>query len=131
MAVPRITQEVKRHAVTFSLVAGRSDSEIVIFLNLPRSFVFKLRRVLDAPQWRCGNRFLPETTLPTLRHFKDTGIHQYCPSCNRRAPWKIHKGTELHADEAIIHRVVHEDSRHKSYVMPKVRLMSRQPEETE
>lgn len=48
MAEPRITQEMKRHALIVSLAAGHSDFKMGAFLNVAMSFVFKVRRELDA-----------------------------------------------------------------------------------
>ena len=46
MAASDLTQEMKRH-VFIALVAKHSNSEIASILNVTRSFMFKLRRVLS------------------------------------------------------------------------------------
>lgn len=48
MSKPKLMQEVKRHAVIVSLVAGHSNLEIATFLKVTQSFVFKVRRELEA-----------------------------------------------------------------------------------
>ncbi|UYV70563.1 hypothetical protein LAZ67_7003540 [Cordylochernes scorpioides] len=48
MAEPTLTKEMKRHAVIVSLAAGHTDSETVTFLKVAPSFVFIVRRELEA-----------------------------------------------------------------------------------
>ena len=42
-----LTQEMKRHAVIVALTAKHTDLEISNFLNVARSFVYKVRMELE------------------------------------------------------------------------------------
>ena len=42
------TQEMKRHVVIVAIHSKHSDLEISQFLNVARSFVYKVRRELEA-----------------------------------------------------------------------------------
>ena len=43
-----LTQKMKRHAVLVAISAQHSDSGIASFLNVARSFVFKVRHEVEA-----------------------------------------------------------------------------------
>lgn len=131
MAEPRLTQQMKRHAVIVSLAAGHSDSEIAAFLNVARSFVFKVRRELDAASGDVA------TVSHRKRHCRRSDITrtpEFISSVQAAIdedPGKSIRalGRELQVDEATIRRVVHEDLRYKSYVMRRGQFMSEKTRE--
>ena len=48
MAEPRLTQEMKMHAIIISLAVRHADSEISAFLKVAQSFVLEVQRELGA-----------------------------------------------------------------------------------
>lgn len=48
MSSIKLTHSMKRHAVIFALKAQNNDTEIACFLKATRSFVIKVRKVVEA-----------------------------------------------------------------------------------
>ena len=125
MAEPRLTQEMKRHAVILSLAAGHADSEISAFLKVTRSFVFKVRRELGAARGDVA------TVSHRKRHCRRSDIRtpEFVSSVQAAIdedPGKSMRALarELQVDDATIRRVVHEDLSYKSYVMRRGQFLS-------
>ena len=119
MADPRLTQEMKRHAVIVSFAEDHADSEISTFLKVSRSFVFKVRRELGVARGDVT------TVSHRKRHCRRSDIirtPEFVSSVQAAIdedPGKSMRALvrELQVDDATIRRVVLEDLRYKSYVM--------------
>lgn len=107
---------MKRHAVIVSLAARHSDSDIAAFLNVARSFVFKVWKELDAARGDVA------TVSHRKRHCRRTDIIRTPEFINsvqaaiNEEPGKSIRALdrELQVEETTIRRVVHEDFRYKS-----------------
>ena len=111
----KVTKQMKRHAVIVAIKAQHDDTEIARFLKVARSFVAKVRKHLEAAD-----------RDPALAAKRKT--HAKCPNAIKthkfvqKVQEKIQENplqmTLRTPSECTIRRAVHEDIRHKSYVMP-------------
>lgn len=121
-----LTQEMKRHAVLVALAANHGDSEIADFLNVARSFVFRIRKQLLVSGGNVSSaakrkKYSPRSDIVRKVEFVQQvqGIINENPSKSMRAI-----ANQLLVSESTIRRVVHEDIRYKSYVMRRGQFMS-------
>lgn len=97
---PKLTEEMKRHAVTVSLTEEHSDLKIAAFLKLARSFVFKISSKLKAARFDVTNIAHRKQYCQRYYIIKMSGF----VSMSMRA-----LARELHIDEATIRSVIHVD----------------------
>ena len=126
-----LTQEMKRHAVIVSLKAGHKDLEIARFLKVARSFVYKVRKELEAQDGKVS------PVAKRKKHSRCTGsirtpkfiqqVQKDIDDNPRRSMRCIAK--EHRVSEGTIRNVVHKDIRYKSYVLRKGHFMSEKVKE--
>ena len=131
MADTQLTQEMKRHAVIVALKAEHSDLEISRFLKVARSFVYKVRKELEAkngnvsPVSKCKKHSKRSDITRTLEFIQQ--VQQTIDDNPRKSMTSLAK--EFHVSEGTIRKVVHEDIRYKSFVMRKGQFMSEKTKE--
>ena len=67
-----LTEKTKRGKVSADLHAGRSPLAIAEFNELPLSFVYQIKRKLQAPEHPRGRRHHTWKACPLLQHRQDT-----------------------------------------------------------
>ncbi|XP_052832121.1 uncharacterized protein LOC128247010 [Octopus bimaculoides] len=126
MADPMVKQEMKRHAVIMVIKAELSNLKIAQFLKVARSFVYKIRKELEAKDENvssASNRKKHRRRTDTFRTPKFIQqVKQTIDENSRRSMRLIAK--EHHMSEGTIRNVVHKDIRYKSYAMRKGHFIS-------
>ena len=124
----KLTQEMKGHGVIVAIHAKHSDLEILLFFNVSRSFVHKIRRGLEASVESVAKRRkhkLRSDAVRTPQLLQQVqGIIDEDPSKTIRAILR-----DLQVSECTIRRTVYEEIRYKSYVMCRGQFMSAQTQE--
>ena len=119
MASIVLTQQMKRHAVIVALSAGRNPNAIAGFLNVARSFVFKVKSEMEASGDDLASvserkKHSRRSNITRTAEFVDE-VRDAIDADPKKSMRAIAK--EKDVSEATIRRVVHEDIRYKSYVM--------------
>ena len=126
-----LTQEMKRHAVIVALTAKHTDLEISNFLNVARSFVYKVRMELEindgnvSPVAKRKKHFQRSDAIRTPEFIQN--VQKIIDEDPGRSMRSIAKG--LKVSEWTIRTVVHQDIRYKSYVMRKCQFVSAKTQE--
>lgn len=131
MAQSNITQEMKRHAVIVSIAAGHTNSEIAAFLNVARSFVYKVRRELVDARGNVASTSQRKQHSRRSDSIRTSEFINAIQSAIDESPGKSMRALakDFQVDEATIRRVVHEDLRYKSYVIRRGQFMSQKTRE--
>ena len=121
-----MTQEMKRHAVVVAIVAHHGDSEIASFLNVARSFVFKVRRELETSGGDIAHVAKRKKHSPRSDVIRTTEFIQQVHEVVDEDPSKSMRAIaqQLDVAERTIRRVVKESLRYRSYVMRRGQFMS-------
>jgi len=111
-----LTQKMKRDAVIVAIRAGKKESEITTFLNVARSFLYKVRKELVASVDEIS------TVSERKKHSKQNIIDNDGVKSMRSI------AKELQVSDWMIRKVVHEDLRYKSYVLRRGQFLSEKTE---
>lgn len=114
---PNQTQEMKSHAVIISLAAGHSDLKIIVFLEVVRSFVFKLKRELEDARSNvvavCHNKL--HCWWSDIIRMLEFASHVQSTIDEDPRKYMRAFAREPQVDEATVQCMVHEDLHYKSY----------------
>ena len=119
---------MKRHAVIVVIHTKRSDLKISQFCNVPRSFVHKDRRELEASDDNVGSVVTRRKQKPRSDTVRTLQFVQQVQDIIDEDPSKSIRAIsiDLQSSKCIIRRIVHKDIRYKSYVMRRGQFLSAQ-----
>ena len=121
-----LTQEMKRHAVLVAISAQHSDSEIASFLNVARSFVFKVRHELKTSGGDISSVAKRKKHSRRSDTIRTPDFVQQVREAVDEDPGRSMRSIAQHMDvaERTVRRVISESLRYKSYVMRRGQFMS-------